>query len=77
MAERSVGGAADQGSPELCQPRAEAVQDSTQVQILIVPTFKIEQVQRGTTAGDIIRSKVYFCSLSALGCSARSPFVTS
>ena len=56
---------------------AEAVEDSTQVQILIVPTFKIEQVQRGTTAGDIIRSKVYFCSLSALGCSSRSPFVTS
>ena len=43
----------------------EAVQDSTQVQILIVPTFKIEQVQRGTTAGDIIRSKVCTQSLPA------------
>lgn len=36
----------------------DAVPDSSQVQILVVPTFKIEQVQRGTTAGDIIRSKV-------------------
>ncbi len=45
---------------------AEAVQSSTQVQILIVPTFKIEQVQRGTTAGDIIRSKVHFFLLLAL-----------
>ena len=35
-----------------------AATDSSQVQILIVPTFKIEQVQRGTTAGDVIRSKV-------------------
>lgn len=35
-----------------------AAADPGQVQILIVPTFKIEQVQRGTTAGDIIRSKV-------------------
>ena len=52
---------------------AEAVQDSTQVQILIVPTFKIEQVQRGTTAGDIIRSKVYshFCCWPALRCRTR------
>ena len=51
---------------------AEAAQDSTQVQILIVPTFKIEQVVRGTTAGDVIRSKVYMqclhCSPS-LSCS--------
>ena len=44
---------------------AEVADDSSQVQILIVPTFKIEQVERGTTAGDIIRSKVYLCSLPA------------
>lgn len=31
---------------------------SSQVQVLIVPTGKIEQVERGTTAGDIIRQKV-------------------
>ncbi|KAK9904975.1 hypothetical protein WJX75_006786 [Coccomyxa subellipsoidea] len=30
---------------------------SSQVQVLIVPTGKIEQVERGTTAGDIIRQK--------------------
>ena len=39
--------------------RGEAVlPQSSQVQVLIVPTGKIEQVQRGTTAGDIIRQKV-------------------
>ena len=42
----------------------DAVPDSSQVQILVVPTFKIEQVQRGTTAGDIIRSKVGKPSIS-------------
>lgn len=42
----------------------DAVPDSSQVQILVVPTFKIEQVQRGTTAGDIIRSKVGRPSIS-------------
>lgn len=53
-------------------PAAEAAQDSAQVQILIVPTFKIEQVQRGTTAGDVIRSKVYMRHLHcvpSLSCS--------
>ncbi|CAL8464516.1 g4051 [Coccomyxa elongata] len=34
-----------------------ALPQSSQVQVLIVPTGKIEQVQRGTTAGDIIRQK--------------------
>jgi hypothetical protein len=36
---------------------------SRQVQVLIVPTGKIEQVQRGTTAGDIIRAKVRVSTL--------------
>lgn len=35
-----------------------AVSESRQVQVLIVPIGKIEQVERGTTAGDIIRAKV-------------------
>ena len=49
----------EQPSAEQSSPAAgEAAADSSQVQILIVPTFKIEQVQRGTTAGDVIRSKV-------------------
>ena len=52
---------------------AEALQDSTQVQILIVPTFKIEQVQRGTTAGDIIRSKVCTQPLPASAAVRLSP----
>ncbi len=34
------------------------IPQSSQVQVLIVPTGKIEQVERGTTAGDIIRQKV-------------------
>ncbi|EIE19205.1 hypothetical protein COCSUDRAFT_59689 [Coccomyxa subellipsoidea C-169] len=33
------------------------IPQSSQVQVLIVPTGKIEQVERGTTAGDIIRQK--------------------
>ena len=39
---------------------------SNQVQVLIVPTGKIEQVERGTTAGDIIRLKVPSQPTSAL-----------
>ena len=44
--------------PQRPSPAEGAAAEPGQVQILIVPTFKIEQVQRGTTAGDIIRSKV-------------------
>ena len=44
--------------PQRPSPAEGAAAEPRQVQILIVPTFKIEQVQRGTTAGDIIRSKV-------------------
>ena len=44
--------------PQKPSPAEGAAAEPGQVQILIVPTFKIEQVQRGTTAGDIIRTKV-------------------
>lgn len=55
----------------------EAVADSSQVQILIVPTFKIEQVQRGTTAGDIIRSKVLRPLTDTSDCATVSLWVTA